>query len=112
MTALRNTRMQLRTLYSVAAMSFLWCLGLAWAFGASAHRPLEGDYVIHDFKFASGESLPELRLHYTYLGKARKDASGRVTNAVLIMHGTGGSGASLINDRFSGVLFQKGQLLG
>jgi homoserine O-acetyltransferase len=103
--------MQLRTLYSVGAMSFLWCAGLGFALGAAAERPLEGDYVIRDFKFASGETLPELRLHYTYLGRPRKDASGRVTNAVLIMHGTGGSGRSLINDRFSAVLFQKGQLL-
>ena len=63
------------------------------------------------FDFASGETLPELRMHYTYFGKARRDSAGRVTNAVLIMHGTGGSGRSLINDRFSAVLFQKGQLL-
>jgi homoserine O-acetyltransferase/O-succinyltransferase len=104
--------MQLRTLYSVGAMAFLWCLGHGCALGAvDNRRPLEGDFIIHDFKFASGETLPELRLHYTYLGKARKDSSGRVTNAVLIMHGTGGSGRSLINDRFSAVLFQKGQLL-
>ena len=87
-------------------------MGLGSALGAPpVQRPLEGDYVIHDFRFASGETLPELRLHYTYLGKARKDSAGRVTNAVLVMHGTGGSGRSLINDRFSGVLFQKGQLL-
>jgi homoserine O-acetyltransferase/O-succinyltransferase len=74
-------------------------------------RPLEGDYVIHDFHFASGETLPELRMHYTFFGKAKKDAQGRTTNAVLIMHGTGGSGRSLVNERFAGVLFQKGQLL-
>jgi homoserine O-acetyltransferase/O-succinyltransferase len=74
-------------------------------------RVLDGDYVIRDFHFASGETLPELRLHYTYLGKPQKDAQGRVTNAVLILHGTGGSGRSLINDRFSGVLFGHGQLL-
>src|ERR1700733_4245234 len=112
---LRNTRMHLRKLYSgVLLTSF--CLGAAAASHAAAAaapeaRALEGDYVIHDFHFASGETLPELRMHYTYYGKPRKDASGRVTNAVLIMHGTGGSGHSLINERFSGVLFQKGQLL-
>jgi len=50
-------------------------------------------------------------MHYTYFGKAKKDAQGRITNAVLIMHGTGGSGRSLVNERFSDVLFQKGQLL-
>jgi homoserine O-acetyltransferase/O-succinyltransferase len=103
--------MQLRSFYSVCAMAVLSCTGLGLALGAPVERPLEGDYVIHDFQFASGETLPELRMHYTYLGKPRKDSAGRVTNAVLIMHGTGGSGRSLINDRFSAVLFQKGQLL-
>jgi homoserine O-acetyltransferase/O-succinyltransferase len=103
--------MQLRILLSTGAMSLLCCAALDSALGAVAERPLEGDYVIHDFKFVSGESLPEVRLHYTYFGKPRKDYAGRVTNAILILHGTGGSGRSLINDRFSAVLFQKGQLL-
>ncbi len=71
----------------------------------------EGDYVVHDFHFASGEMLPELRLHYTTLGKPRRDAHGKVSNAVLILHGTGGSGRSLLNDHFAGVLFGRGQLL-
>jgi homoserine O-acetyltransferase/O-succinyltransferase len=79
--------------------------------GVAELRALDGDYVIRDFHFASGETLPELRLHYTYFGRPQKDAQGRVTNAVLILHGTGGSGRSLINDRFSGVLFGHGQLL-
>jgi homoserine O-acetyltransferase len=101
--------MYIRTPYS-AALSLLLCFAIGAGHPAE-QRPLEGDYVIHDFHFASGETLPELRMHYTFLGKAKKDSKGRVTNAVLIMHGTGGSGRSLINDRFSGVLFQKGQLL-
>jgi len=74
-------------------------------------RPLEGDFVIHNFHFASGETLPEVRMHYTFFGRPHKDAQGHVDNAVLILHGTGGSGHSLVNDRFSGVLFQPGQLL-
>jgi homoserine O-acetyltransferase/O-succinyltransferase len=104
--------MQTRKLYS-GALTLLLCAGFAAANAAATvdPRPLEGDYVIHDFHFASGETLPELRMHYTFLGKAKKDAQGRVTNAVLIMHGTGGSGRSLINERFSGVLFGKGRLL-
>jgi homoserine O-acetyltransferase len=104
--------MHTRKLHS-AALTLLLCTGLAAAGNAATPeaRPLEGDYVIHDFHFASGETLPELRMHYTFLGKPKKDAQGRVTNAVLIMHGTGGSGRSLINERFSGVLFGKGQLL-
>ena len=74
-------------------------------------RTYDGYYVVHDFHFASGESLPELRIHYTALGRPRKDAHGHVANAVLVLHGTGGSGNSLINERFSGELFQTGQLL-
>ncbi|PYI75389.1 MAG: hypothetical protein DMF01_07780, partial [Verrucomicrobia bacterium] len=54
--------------------------------------PTEGDYTIRDFKFTSGETLPELRLHYRTIGKPEKDAQGKTTNAVLIMHGTTGSG--------------------
>jgi len=95
------------------ALSLLLCAAFSVAGHAAPaeQRSQEGDYVIRDFHFASGETLPELRIHYTTIGKPKKDAKGRVTNAVLIMHGTGGSGRSLINDRFSGVLFQKGQLL-
>jgi homoserine O-acetyltransferase len=74
-------------------------------------RPLEGDYVIPDYHFASGEALPELRLHYSILGKPRRDEHGRVVNAVLILHATGGSGHGFMVDRFAGVLFGKGQLL-
>jgi homoserine O-acetyltransferase len=102
-----------RTIYAACALSVLFFLAttLASAADATDARPGEGDYVIHDFHFASGETLPELRIHYSYFGKPHRDAQGRVTNAVLIMHGTGGSGRSLINDRFSGVLFKPGQLL-
>jgi homoserine O-acetyltransferase len=77
----------------------------------AAPRSFDGYYVLHDFHFASGETLPELRIHYTAIGKARKDSHGHVSNAVLILHGTGGSGNSLINERFSDVLFGPGQLL-
>src|SRR5271167_4878523 len=71
----------------------------------------EGDFVIHNFQFHSGESLPELRLHYTTLGKPVKDAAGRTTNAVLILHGTGGTGQQLFAPQFAGVLFGPGKLL-
>lgn len=74
-------------------------------------RPVEGDYIIRNFRFASGESLPELRLHYTTLGRLHRDSHGKVDNAVLVLHGTGGSGHSLLNEHFAGVLFGKGQLL-
>ena len=77
----------------------------------SAPATTEGDFVIHDFKFRSGESLPELKLHYATLGKLARDAQGRVTNAVLILHGTGGSGHQFLQPQFAGELLGPGQLL-
>ena len=74
-------------------------------------RPLEGDFVAREFRFVSGETLQELRLHYTVIGKLHHNAQGHVDNAVLILHGTGGSGHNFLADRFSGVLFGKGQPL-
>jgi homoserine acetyltransferase len=58
--------------------------------------PVEGDYTINDFKFRSGETLPELKLHYSTIGTPAKDNSGVTRNAVLIMHGTGGTGAQFL----------------
>jgi homoserine O-acetyltransferase/O-succinyltransferase len=71
----------------------------------------EGDFVIRDFKFTSGESLPEVRIHYHTFGQPRRDSHGMVRNAVLVVHGTGGEGASLIRKEFAGELFGPGQLL-
>ena len=73
--------------------------------------PTEGDYTIHDFKFASGETLPELRIHYRTIGKLEKDGQGKSLNAVLITHGTTGSGAQFIRPEFAGELFGKDQPL-
>jgi homoserine O-acetyltransferase/O-succinyltransferase len=71
----------------------------------------EGDFVVKNFKFRSGETLPDLKLHYTTLGKPVYDAQGRVTNAVLILHGTGGTGQQFLSPQFAGELFGPGQLL-
>jgi homoserine O-acetyltransferase len=71
----------------------------------------EGDYVARDFKFKSGERIPELHLHYGTLGKLKRDAQGRASNAVLILHGTGGSGGNFLRPEFAGELFGPGQLL-
>jgi len=71
----------------------------------------QADYVIRDFRFASGETLPELRLHYTTLGTPQRDANGAVRNAVLILHGTNGSGSAFLSDAFAGTLFGPGQPL-
>src|SRR5215510_5080620 len=53
-------------------------------------QPVDGDFVIRDFKFDNGETLPELKLHYRTIGELKRDASGVARNAVLILHGTGG----------------------
>ncbi len=89
---------------------------LTLASSAAAQSPIqaqahEGDFVVRDFHFRSGEALPELRLHYTTLGAPKRDAQGRVTNAVLIMHGTGGWGGNFFRPQFSDVLFKPGGLL-
>jgi homoserine O-acetyltransferase len=78
---------------------------------AATPAPEEHDYIARDFHFKSGETLPELRLHYMTFGKPAKDASGRVTNAVLILHGTGGSGRQFLQPQFANVLYGPGQLL-
>ncbi len=83
----------------------------AGAPAASYPPPVEGDFIARDFHFASGESLPELRIHYRTVGHPHADSRGVVRNAVLIMHGTGGSGASLVRAEFAGELFGPGQLL-
>jgi len=71
----------------------------------------QGDYVLRDFRFSTGETLPELRLHYTTLGTPQRDAAGVVRNAVLVLHGTNGSGANFTGDAFAGTLFGPGQPL-
>jgi homoserine O-acetyltransferase len=73
--------------------------------------PVEADFVARDVRFDSGEVAPEIRLHYRTIGTPRKDAAGVVRNAVLILHGTGGSGAGFVSDNYAGRLFGKGQLL-
>ena len=78
---------------------------------AQAPVPVEADYVAKDFRFQTGESLPSLTLHYRTLGTPRRDAAGVVRNAVLILHGTGGTGAGFLSRTFGGELFGPGQLL-
>jgi homoserine O-acetyltransferase/O-succinyltransferase len=97
---------------TIRILLFLACaLAASVASAADYPTPAEGDFTIRDFKFASGETLPELRIHYRTLGKPEKDAQGKTTNAVLIMHGTTGSGAQFIRPDFAGELFGKDQPL-
>ena len=95
---------------SLVAVGFLAAASLN-AQVPSQYPATEGDYVAHNFKFKSGEELPELRLHYKTLGKPERDAQGRIKNAVLILHGTGGSGQQFLVAQFAGELYGPGQLL-
>lgn len=89
----------------------LLSLSLAFSSVAAAQTPAGSDYVIKNFKFESGETLPELRLHYIALGKPRRDTKGVVRNAVVINHGTGGTGGAFMSRTFGGELFGPGKLL-
>lgn len=80
-------------------------------FAAEYPSPKEGDFTVKNFKFKSGETLDTLRLHYTTLGTPQRDARGQVTNAVLLLHGTGGSGKQFLLPYFAGELFGAGQPL-
>src|SRR3982751_3135296 len=89
---------------------------LFFALSGSAHAaeyptPVEGDFVVRDFAFATGERLPELNLHYRTIGSPRRDAAGVVRNAVLILHGTGCSGSGFLSQTFAAQLFGSGQIL-
>lgn len=71
----------------------------------------EADFVIRDFRFASGETLPELRQHYITFGTPERDAAGRVVNAALLIHNTTGTAASWLEAGLAGELFGPGQPL-
>jgi homoserine O-acetyltransferase len=97
-------------------VSILVVLPTLAAVAAAYPAPVEGDFVIKGFHFTSGEALPELRIHYRTVGALHRDAGGKANNAVLILHGTGGSGAQFLlgrrgTDIFAGELFGAGQPL-
>lgn len=92
------------------------CLMLSTTLAVTAQRlntskwaAQENVYVIHDFRFGTGETLPELNLHYLTLGQPYRGADGHVDNAILLLHGTGGNRHTLLNPLFSDVLFGPGQ---
>ena len=95
----------------IRSVSVFLLLAVTIVRAADYPPPAEGDYSIRDFKFSSGETLPELRIHYRTLGEPKKDAQGKTTNAVLIMHGTTGSGGQFFRPEFAGELFGPGQPL-
>jgi homoserine O-acetyltransferase/O-succinyltransferase len=100
---------------SLARLAIAFAI-VATPLGSRAQTPAaaagtEGDFEMRDFRFTDGATLPVLRIHYTTLGRPRKDASGVVRNAVLILHGTTGSGRGFLSRNFGGELFQAGQPL-
>lgn len=73
--------------------------------------PDEGDFVVKDFRFQSGETLPEVRVHYRTVGTPRRDAGGRISNAVLVLHGSSGDAGQVLAESFAAPLLGPGQPL-
>jgi len=96
--------------------SFLIALAAAWAAPAAAEvdyaaRAVQGDAILKDFAFAGGEKLQSLKIHYATLGTPRRDKAGQIVNAVMVLHGTGGSGKQFFQPQFAQQLFGPGQPL-
>src|SRR5689334_23540295 len=89
---------------SRAALSAVLILMSASAMAADYPAPKQGEWIAKDFKFHTGETLPEVRLHYTTVGDPKGEP-------VLVLHGTGGSAASMLTPTFAGELFGPGQAL-
>jgi homoserine O-acetyltransferase len=98
--------------FLLSAVAALTCLAAGPAAQAAEFpAAVEGDFVARDFRFGTGETLPSLTLHYRTIGTPQRDASGVVRNAVMILHGTGGTGAAFLSQTFGGELFGAGQIL-
>jgi homoserine O-acetyltransferase len=95
----------------VAGLLILLCAGAAAAQPDYAGQLKEGDVVLRDFRFRSGERMTGLRIHYSTLGTPRRDPKGAVTNAVMVLHGTGGTGRQFLQPQFANELFGPGQPL-
>src|SRR5262245_6414095 len=95
----------------LSAIVLLCVSVVASAQPAQYPAPVDGDFIVRDFTFGSGERLPEVKIHYRTVGTPRKDADGVVRNGVLILHGTGGTGGGFLGASYAGRLFGKGQPL-
>src|SRR5690349_18515493 len=100
-----------RVIYSPLIALFIFSVAGGSLPAAEYPPPNSGDFTLHDFHFRSGEVLPQLRIHYRTFGSPKRDANGSVGNAVLILHGTTGTGNQFVRAEFAGELFGKGQLL-
>jgi homoserine O-acetyltransferase len=95
-----------------ALIAAFLCLAAPAAFAQTIWpNQKEGDYVIKDFRFADGETIPELRMHYMTLGTPRRNAAGEITNGVVLLHGTSGSGKNWLLPTLADELYAKGQPL-
>ena len=95
---------------------FLMSLAATWAMPAAAEvdyaaQLTQGDAILKDFAFADGEKLDSLKIHYATLGTPRRDKAGRIVNAVMVLHGTGGSGKQFLQPQFAQELYGPGQPL-
>jgi homoserine O-acetyltransferase len=98
-------------MYKILAPLVLLFASVVPAHAQTVEGAAEGDAILKDFNFATGEKLPELRIHYTTLGTPQRDKKGHITNAVMILHGTGGTGKQFFQPQFANELFGPGQLL-
>jgi homoserine O-acetyltransferase len=84
-------------------------LALASAAGAQSFpAPERHDFVVRNFRFQSGESLPEVRIHYRTIGTPARDAKGRITNGVMVLHGSSGDAGQVLAASFTEPLLSKG----
>lgn len=75
------------------------------------NTPATGDYVVPSFTFADGQTLQNINLHYTTLGTPKRDASGQITNAVLMLHGSSGDASQTLSNSYANGLYGPGQPL-
>src|SRR5437016_3863916 len=92
-----NLSRGLRHMRTAIITLFVTLVSPSLASAADYPAPVDGDFTLRDFRFASGETLPEVHIHYRTLGRPNRDGHGVVRNAVLILHGTGGEGGSLVH---------------
>jgi len=109
--------MSLRVAQFVLATTLLSCAAATCQTSAVPPAPpskwpaVDGTVLLRNFRFGTGETLPQLKLHYLTLGTPHRNTAGQTDNAVLLLHGTGGSAHSLLNPIFSDVLFGPGSVL-
>jgi homoserine O-acetyltransferase len=102
---------RLASLSAHAVLAGLCVAALAARAQILAPEPVSDLATLRDFRFSSGETLPELKIRYVTVGRRLDDGRGKTANAVLVLHGTGGSSAQFLGPAFAGVLFGPGQPL-